>query len=36
MTYHLIFINCGTLLLEYPSYVFRNEESQLQESAGHL
>jgi hypothetical protein len=29
MTAHLTFISCGTLLLEYPSYEFRNEEGQL-------
>ena len=36
MTFHLIFITWGTLLLEYPSYAFRNEERELQESAAHL
>jgi hypothetical protein len=36
MTFHLVFITWGTLLLEYPSYVFRNKEGELQESAADL
>jgi uncharacterized protein (DUF486 family) len=36
MTFHLIFITWGTLLLEYQSYIFRNKEGELQESAAHL
>jgi hypothetical protein len=33
MTFNLIFVIWGTLLLEYPPYVFRNKESKLQENA---
>jgi hypothetical protein len=36
MTFYLIFITWGTLLHEYPSYVFRNKEDGFQESAAHL
>jgi hypothetical protein len=32
-TFHLIFITWGTILPECPSYVFRNKEGELQESA---